>query len=61
MLFKDSQRTTDKGQIEKTFWLGSASPIWLSSLPTMICPRHIKGPTYLPRIHIYRDTYLSSL
>jgi len=27
----------------------------------MTFKRHIKGLTYLPRIHIYRDTYLSSL
>ena len=24
-------------------------------------PAAHQGPTYLPRIHIYRDTYLSSL
>jgi len=27
----------------------------------MTFQRYIKGPTYLPQIHIYRDKYLSSL
>jgi hypothetical protein len=61
MLFKDSKRTTDKGQIDKDFLVGFSVAHTASLLPTMISPRHIKGPTYLPRIHIYRDTYLSSL
>jgi hypothetical protein len=61
MLFKDSKRTTDKGQIAKDFLAGFSVAHMALIAPTMICPRHIKGPTYLPRIHIYRDTYLSSL
>jgi hypothetical protein len=60
MLLKDSQRTTIRGRT-KDFLVGFGAAHMALSLPTMAFPRHIKGPTYLPRIHIYRDQYLSSL
>ena len=49
-----------KEQHQKTFWLSPASNIWPQLLPTAGA-LGINGLTYLPRIHIYRDTYLSSL
>jgi hypothetical protein len=61
MLLKDSQRTTDRGAELENFLAGPGAANMAPSLPTMTFQRHIKGPTYLPRIHIYRDKYLSSL
>ena len=49
-----------KEQNTKTFWLGSAPSYGPHCFPQWR-PTDISGPTYLPRIHIYRDTYLSSL
>jgi hypothetical protein len=37
--------------------MGSAPPTWPPSLPTTSAGG-TPGPSYLPRIHIYRDTYL---
>jgi hypothetical protein len=60
MLLKDSQRTTIRGRT-KDFLAGFGAAHMALIASTMTCPRRIKGPTYLPRIHIYRDQYLSSL
>ena len=49
-----------KEQTQRLFGLSPASYIWPQLLPTTGA-HDTTGLTYLPRIHIYRDTYLSSL
>jgi hypothetical protein len=60
MLFKDSQGDADQGARPKDFLDEFSIAIWPLSLPT-IDARDTNELTYLPPIHIYRDTYLSSL